>query len=83
VNVSPDLFAPDGIVARTTQRCLLCSNRSRILGLFVPSSSQLYGAAAGHDRSIAYGLCSSCYARPDVVEVVEERIFRAVSGGEA
>lgn len=80
---SPDTFAPDGPVARVTSRCLLCSRKSAVLGLFIPGDSRLWGAAAGTDRSIVYGLCRACYDRPDVVEVVEERIFSFVSGGAA
>ena len=56
---------------------------SALLGLFVPGDSQLFGAPAGRDRTVAYGLCSPCFARPDVLEAVEERVFEAVAGGAA
>ena len=83
MSASPDLFAPDGVASRVTSKCLLCSAPSRVMGLFVPGDSRLWGAATGKDRTVVYGLCGACYVRPDVVDVVEERIFHFVSGGEA
>lgn len=78
-----NLLDPDGLVSRVTSRCILCKAPSALVGLLFPHDSRLWGAPAGKDRVIGYGVCSACYARPDMTDAVEERIFGYVAGGAA
>ncbi len=79
-------YTPDpvgNLMSSVTSRCLLCKAPSALLGVFLPGDSQLWGAPAGRERMVGYGLCSPCHDRPDVVELVEQRIFGFVAGGAA
>ena len=85
--MKPDLppapFGPDDPVAVATDRCLLCRAPSTVLGVFVPGTPQSWGAPAGKDRLVCYGLCSPCFAREDVLDVVEGMILEALLGSAA
>lgn len=76
-------IGPEHPASHATALCLLCDGRSSVLAVFLPADSALWGAPAGRDRTVLYGLCPRCYARPDVLETAEERIFRSVAGGAA
>lgn len=76
-------IGPEHPACRMTSLCLLCDGRSSVLAVFLPADPALWGAPAGRDRTVLYGLCPMCHARPDALEAAEERIFRAVAGGEA
>lgn len=84
MNVLPAApIGPAHPACRSTECCLLCDERSSVLAVFLPADPALWGAPAGRERTVLYGLCPRCYARPDVLEAAEERIFQSVAGGEA
>ncbi|KAA0253402.1 MAG: hypothetical protein EDX89_14375 [Acidobacteria bacterium] len=79
----PSPFGPDHPFAVATSQCLLCRAPSAVLAAFLPADSQAYGAPVGKDRTVLYGLCSSCFDLPDALDLVEAVILDATRGAAA
>lgn len=72
--------------------CCLCSDPMEFVGVHLSNRDhyeELVAATMARgmalpsedkERVVVFGLCRSCYARPDRDEAVEERIFAPVRG---
>jgi hypothetical protein len=78
---NPMTFQPGG--------CCLCGGRVETVGLFVPATAEMLAVVLRLRRrptrpnstpGIAYGLCDSCAAHPDVLDYVERALAAAAAG---
>jgi hypothetical protein len=70
----PDLIA-------TTAKCIICQQRSDMLGVFVVNTKHaaFYGAPPMKERKFLYGLCSPCSESPkraELLQQIEEMFFK-------
>jgi hypothetical protein len=70
----PDLIA-------TTAKCIICQQRSEMLGVFVANTKHavFYGAPPMKERKFLYGLCSPCSESPkraELLQRIEEMFFK-------
>ncbi len=59
------------------RHCVLCAQQSEYTGVLYldEKQSKVFGAKKGKTRRILYGLCESCFALPDKMELVEQELF--------
>lgn len=60
--------------------CLLCGDKSSVVGVFIPNFPEAYGAPEGKERYVRYCLCSKCYEIPDKAELAEKVIYNELTG---
>ena len=61
--------------------CLLCSAPRHLVGVFMPTDPQAWGAPPNKDRLLLYALCERCVCIPGVSEQVESVIWARVGQG--
>ena len=69
------------LMSLPSDACLLCGGKQEIVGIFMPTVSEVWGAPPGKVRYIRYCLCSECYKMPDITERAEKIIRHELSGG--
>jgi len=77
---TPEALNP---AAEMPSACLLCGRPALILGCFVPHEPQRWSStvlAPGMTLVFFYGLCSSCFQKPDLTDQVETSICRDLLG---
>ncbi len=59
--------------------CALCSLPASQVNTFLPLNSKDYGAPAGKQRIITYGLCAACSLKPGASDQAEQQIKQDAS----
>lgn len=67
---------------RPGDHCLICGDKPKFIGVYIPGNSQLYGAPAGKTRFVRYCLCEKCQSKNETPENVEKVLFSDLTGGE-
>jgi hypothetical protein len=59
--------------------CLLCGDRSSVIGVFMPQNPQGWGAVKGKTRFIRYCLCSKCH-KHKTLDTIEKVLWAELKG---
>lgn len=63
--------------------CLLCPNKTRDVGVFVPEDGTVYSSPdETKQRTYPYFICENCIEKKDSPEKVENIILRSITMGE-
>ena len=61
--------------------CLFCRKPAEYRGVFLPYRSQEWGGSAAKQRALLYATCRRCRHRADMIEAVEDSLYRRLTAG--